>query len=273
MRVQSFVFFVGILLALAAPGLAQITYGPLTFSTGVSGAAVWSGNKINPGQTFTIDIVETYSRGPSDSGRATWSSPFTFSGTGLATVTMTDYNTWPNPAFYNSSIWDLFRELHVEGTLNTLPYLFNISGIAQGAGLQGGTMNVFKAGFVVTLVDPISPGQICIEKGNAVDPAYDWLFDDPMPTFTKTCWSVEKAPCKGCQPPVFTNCPTQLTTQHDVPFNYAFHATDPLGDPIFYSIYSGPGTINPTTGEWTWDPPCDSVGKTIYLSICARNRI
>ena len=131
-------------------------------------------------------------------------------------------------------------------------------------------MNVFKAGFSVTLIDDNVGGEICIEKGNAVDPAYDWLFDDPMPNFTKKCWPVRVA-CKGCIPAAFTNCPSQLTTQHDIPFTYDFDAADPDGDSVTYGIYSGPGTINPTTGEWTWNPPCDSIGKTIHLSVCVRS--
>ena len=95
MRVHLLVLVFGLLLAFAAAGFAQITYGPLTFSASVSGPGVWNnpGPTINRGVPFTINVEETYSRGPTDSGRATWSSPFTFSGTGLATVTMTDYNT------------------------------------------------------------------------------------------------------------------------------------------------------------------------------------
>ncbi|MBD3381264.1 MAG: T9SS type A sorting domain-containing protein [candidate division Zixibacteria bacterium] len=63
-------------------------------------------------------------------------------------------------------------------------------------------------------------------------------------------------------PPEFTNCPTEdLLFQCNEPANYDFEADDiDLGycnEELTFSMVSGPGSINGTTGEWTWN----SVGQ------------
>ena len=260
-----------ILLAIAAAGLAQITYGPLTIGADISGSAVWNDGavlKISPGSPFSINIYESYAKGPTDSNRATWFGPFTFTQSGLASVTWADYSIWPDPSFYNSTNWDLSRGLYVESWGDGLPDLFSIWGVANLGGLPGGTLNVFHAYATVTLVNNNIPGQICIEKGIPQDSSYDWMFEDPVPTFDKVCWPVSLSPCKGCQAPIITNCPSQLSTQHDVPFTYSFNATDFEGNPISWT--ANLGNID-AQGNWTFDPPCIMVGQTVTLTVCAGN--
>jgi hypothetical protein len=54
-------------------------------------------------------------------------------------------------------------------------------------------------------------------------------------------------------PPVLQNCPANLTGSHCQVFSYAFTAVDGDSDPLWYSLLSGPGTIDSLTGLWTWD--------------------
>ncbi len=55
------------------------------------------------------------------------------------------------------------------------------------------------------------------------------------------------------KPPEFTNCPTSpITNSHCNTFYFDFDATDPDGDTITYELASGPGSVNPSTGLWTW---------------------
>ncbi len=55
-------------------------------------------------------------------------------------------------------------------------------------------------------------------------------------------------------PPVITNNPFSLVFDHCVPAYYDFEAFDQEGDPFWFELLSGPGTINTSTGEWDYMP-------------------
>jgi len=262
-RRRIFPFILAILVIVSRVGQAAITYGPLTITADVTGPAIWGvgADTINPHMPFNIVFTENYLKGPTDSNRATWSSGFQFSGTNI-TIEWTDTSTWVPAQF--QGYFDVFDTIYVESWANGLPDRFNYSGIANNNGVPGGPFNFIIAGATATLTE--FSGQLCVEIGDFNDDAFDWLFDDPMPTFTKKCWAVYDC---GNEHPHFTNCPSTLTTQYGAPFNFDFNASDPENDQIRYSIISGPGSINQTTGIWTWNPPCDSVGIPIQLEVCA----
>ncbi len=74
--------------------------------------------------------------------------------------------------------------------------------------------------------------------------------------------------------PDITNCPdTSFHTQHHLDFSYGFTASDQENEPISWEIVSVPGSINSSTGAWTWNPPCDSVGKSMSLVVCAKDSV
>lgn len=273
MKSCSFLIIFGILMVLCTSGFAQ--FRPCTFQTDISGVAIWMDGAtpvISPGMSFAINFYVTQT-GITSTNRGDWSSPFKVTGTGLAGVTWagtpdtSTFNTWVPTAFWN--MWDAFRTTYAESWDGSLPDQLNITGIGT-IGLGNVThlkcLNI-KAS-AVTLLDPNIPGTICVEQGDMLNNDYDWIFDDTVPTFTKTCFPVKRC---GNWPPFFRDCPAALTTQHDIPFSYDFNAVDLEYDPIVYSILSGPGTIDPQSGQWIWDPPCDSVGKSISLMIRARD--
>ncbi|UCD94658.1 MAG: hypothetical protein JSU69_00990 [Candidatus Zixiibacteriota bacterium] len=72
-------------------------------------------------------------------------------------------------------------------------------------------------------------------------------------------------------PPAFDSCPSVLNNDYFSGFHYDFNAVDQneFPDQITYEILSGPGTINPTTGEWSFAPVCEDIGATFTLEVCA----
>ena len=112
--------------------------------------------------------------------------------------------------------------------------------------------------------DLVSEAVICVDSCHIPDtqPApdqYDWLFEDPSPSFGGPyCFTIKKQPNENAY---FTNCPTSdLESSFDVPFSYDFEATETEGDtPYTYAVLSGPGAFNGTT--WEFDAECTDVGS------------
>jgi hypothetical protein len=242
---------------------AQI-YGPLTFDATVSGSIFGSPDTIANLSPVTFTVSYTYTQGPGDWKRQTWVESHEFTGTGIASVALnSDINTIVPVS--HSSLFDIAYFIKAESWDGILPDRFAMAGIANNGGVPGGTADCMIFNAVITLANPDVPGEICIAIGDMDDNAYDWLFDDPQPTFDTKCWPVATAPNF---PPVITNCPSQLTTQHDVDFLYDFDATDAESDPITWD--ASIGTID-ANGVWTWNPPCDSVGKSVTLTVHAND--
>ncbi len=62
-------------------------------------------------------------------------------------------------------------------------------------------------------------------------------------------------------PPEITNCPPEIIGSHCNMMVYDFDAFDPDSDPYWFEIISGPGTINPSSGVWTYQPTPGGVGS------------
>ena len=67
---------------------------------------------------------------------------------------------------------------------------------------------------------------------------------------------IQVLPEAGDAPPVINDAPTSFTAQSGSPFLHQVNATDPDGDPLTYSLVSGPAgmTIDPTSGLVQWTP-------------------
>ncbi|HOP07316.1 MAG TPA: T9SS type A sorting domain-containing protein [candidate division Zixibacteria bacterium] len=75
-------------------------------------------------------------------------------------------------------------------------------------------------------------------------------------------------------PPEITNCPVSAYTgSHCSVVSYNFEATDPEGDPFTWGIVSGVGTINATTGAWSYAPSLADVGSALYVEVAAYDGI
>ncbi len=244
----------------------------LTLRSGVSGAGIYMGNKINPGLPFSIDV---YAKSTDTPNRITWSSPFAITGTDVI-VSWGDTSQFAQAGF--KAYWDVFRTTYAESWDGNLPDLFNYTGVANSAGFSGDGIEKLILKFQansVTLVGPATVGQICVGQGDAQNDVYDWIFDDPQPAFQPVCFTVEEA-CKGCAwCPNFTLpgslCPLQKTTQWDVPVTANFVAIDLEQDPVIYSKAGGVGTVT-AAGAFSWQPTCADVGQARYIDVVAINQ-
>ncbi|RKX26033.1 MAG: hypothetical protein DRP45_04535 [Candidatus Zixiibacteriota bacterium] len=116
---------------------------------------------------------------------------------------------------------------------------------------------------------------ICFDT--VVVPGFTWMWmplgggDDIYPDWgDQVCFEIIETPNL---PPVFTNCPVVLTATYPDQIDYDFDAEDINDDPITYEILSGPGLIDPDTGEWSWQPELGDIGQLFTLIVCASDVI
>ena len=147
-------------------------------------------------------------------------------------------------------------------------------GIGAVAAFSGG----FPAGFdevilyIETEVYPDDVGRhLCLDSAwFPPAAAWSWSLSD-MTTVIPSwdgphCWQIGDLPN---EPPEITNNPDYLFFDHCDMAYYDFDAMDPEGDPIWFELLSGPGIINPPTGEWIFEPSLDDVGYTHVLAVRA----
>ncbi|SYZ74126.1 hypothetical protein TRIP_C60396 [Candidatus Zixiibacteriota bacterium] len=248
-------------------GGAALAQNPFTIRADISGPGVYldgSIKTINPGAHIFVDIYAT--NGPGGIERTALSMPFTFSGSGgVAHAIFGDTSLYPQPVF--KAYWDLFSLGHVESWDGNLPnmYCYVGVGVSHGFPINSGEIKMLSIDIVIN--DTL--GNLCIDSGGNQDIVYSWLFDDPVPGFTKTCWPVKNNPN---QAPTFTNCIRSLSGSHGHLMTYTFQAADLENDTIKYQIVSGPGTIDSLSGLWSYVPHCSEVGQTISLDIAATDR-
>jgi PKD repeat protein len=92
---------------------------------------------------------------------------------------------------------------------------------------------------------PSAAGSFCIDSGDAADDAYDWLFDDPQPSFDKTCWSMAVAN----NAPVLTPIGAKNVAE-GANLTFTVNGTDSNGDALTFSATPLPtnATITPING-------------------------
>jgi hypothetical protein len=202
--------------------------------------------------------------------RSVMATPYVFTGTGLnMPITWDDTSTFAQPSFSGLGWSNLFMT-YAESFDGNLPDIWSV---ACAAGITGGFPSdntwylMEKFGATATLVDNGTPGTFCIAPAydTPADDAYDWLFDDPQPTWTGTCFDVVFVPD---QPPVIDNAPLEIAGQWSSTLSFAFLGHDPDATPggLSWSVVSGPGSFTGST--WSWKPSCSDVGESITLVVC-----
>lgn len=69
--------------------------------------------------------------------------------------------------------------------------------------------------------------------------------------------------------PNITNAPASLSGRHCVTMSYDFNGLDPEAEAVTFEKVSGPGTINATTGLWSYSPSINDVGQALTLVVRA----
>ncbi len=147
----------------------------------------------------------------------------------------------------------------------------------SSAGLTAGFNEVaWRVSFNSKLAD--SGKTICVDSAFA--PGSVWLWaatcipntGNRRPDWSgQECWTIYAVPDL---PPAITNCPPSVMNSHCNTFTYDFNAADPEAEPFTFELVSGPGSINASTGVWTWATADESnVGTSITLVVRAVNAL
>jgi len=173
----------------------------------IAGAGVWSQEgvlKILPNTEFRIEVYSLNNDTilpPPYEERTTWQSPFTFTGDVPVQWldVITDETLYQDGPTLNKFVpsqflgfWDLFVAIYSETRDGVLPDRFSFAGIANSIGYPPGLGEIKILSWRAKTT--AMTGQLCIEQGNMDNDSYDWVFDEPIPTFATTCWEVSVNP-------------------------------------------------------------------------------
>jgi Secretion system C-terminal sorting domain len=145
----------------------------------------------------------------------------------------------------------------------------SVGGFAiSGAGVPANAIrNVVEISINPTLA---SDGKhICIDSA-WYPPGGDWIWADAGGSVTcgwyaaPKCYTVYNVPD---QCPSITNNPLSISTNHCNLATFDFNALDPEGGALTFSLASGPGSINASTGVWSYSPTLADVGTTPTLDV------
>jgi hypothetical protein len=159
----------------------------MTFRADISGPGVVNVNGTKMINAYTPINIEVYGNN-NDGYRSVWTSTFIF--TGMHNITTAEFGSTLEQDIINSTVrgymW-LYDSVYTESWDGILPDLFSYT----AAGFPGyppylGEIKIISLS--VTL--PAEVGSFCIDSGDAADDLFDWLFEDPVPHFTRTCWSI-----------------------------------------------------------------------------------
>jgi hypothetical protein len=113
--------------------------------------------------------------------------------------------------------------------------------------------------------------QLCIDSVPNYGPAnISWIWNDfgggeiNPPFGGPYCYTMYFLPNP---PPQIVTCPTPPSVSHCGTLQATVVAEDPEGDPFTYELVSGPGSVDPNTGVWTWNPTLADVGVAQTVQI------
>ncbi|SYZ71833.1 exported hypothetical protein [Candidatus Zixiibacteriota bacterium] len=177
--------------------------------------------------------------------------------------------------FEPSGFWDLTNQINEFSWDGNLPDTFCFTG-AGSTGWPAGLGKKTYIQFAVSIdLTPGSEGYICIDTASP-GPPYNWLFEDPAPVFHPDqglpyCWYVSVPPDMDLV--LFDNCAFGgiYYVDYGKSLNHHIGAHSLYGDPINYRIISGPGSIDQSSGLYSFTPACDDYGENYTVVIGARS--
>lgn len=163
-----------------------------------------------------------------------------------------------------SSMFDLIVQVNSYSVTGSGADTMGLAAAMMSAGgFPSGHSDVILS--VGTEVYPESEGMTLCFDSSFFPPANPWRWVvasvDVWPSWDGPhCFVIEQTPNL---PPVITNNPVSLVFDHCEEASYDYDAADPEGDPISFSIVSGPGAIT-DDGVWTYQPNMEDVGVDQY---------
>jgi len=138
----------------------------------------------------------------------------------------------------------------------------------SGPGVPAGAVRLAA---VISIVPTLaSDGKtICIDSA-WFPPGGDWVWADAGGSVTcgwlsaPKCYTVYNVPD---QCPSINNNPLSISTNHCNLATFDFNASDPEGGVMSFEQVGGPGSINASTGVWSYSPTLADVGTTPTLDV------
>jgi len=226
-------------------------------------AGYFADNGGTPTLMANVEFVVEIKMDNPDGDRVGMSIPFTFYMTGDVTEwTIIGYEGI-NGCEAGSTWWALlnqYEEFDWDGIdTDTINWTGSgLSGMPSGLPLETRFEYTFRIDLEIG-----QNSEFCIDSCSIPDMVppgkFDWLFESPSPSFGGPhCWPV----MSFYVPPTITNCPVlDITSEFDSQFYYDFDAEEIPPQNLIYEMGSGPGSIDPNTGVWTFSPSCSDVGS------------
>ncbi len=199
------------------------------------GAVVKNGTKvIIPNQLFYVDVY-----GSNTDSHYGLSMTFAFTGTGAVTnVTWTDTSTWVDASFkaLHTALQTTYAESWDGNLTNQIipgevGDLFNYTGISLDSVFRTDGLSHLLLHCGATL--SAQSGTLCIDTGVPANSYYEWLFDDPQPTFanglSKQCWAISPN-----LPPVLNAVGNKTIAEGSI-LNFNIAAADPNNDSLIFT--------------------------------------
>lgn len=275
-------FFLAFVLTLCAFGIANAQVTEISLDQATQNGNPITNDTILLGpspSTINFDLRVTYT-GTGDSLNGT-TCGFAVLSTGGFTWASTSGDTLPGWA----GGFDLLKQVAVfsgdgDGT-DTIAFNFSrLFGPGAGGNFDAPAWRV-----IVELPGGINDGtfdgqELCLDSVPSFGPAnLPWLWNettvaDPQvevfPAWLGPyCFTLYFLPD---QPPVISNAPVSISGLHCSTLQFDFDSQDPDGcanpNPT-YVLLNGPGSIDPSTGVWSYDPSLGDVGAALSIEVAA----
>jgi hypothetical protein len=229
---------------------------------------LYANDSVRMGQTveFTMEFDFTPGDGSGITGSSNGFQVWTYGGTNTAIT----YDTTSGGSFswggYDGGVFQNYSGDYPVVGRETI-------GLGGFALFQAGiTDGMVGPAFFIQTVANTDQDTLCVDS-TFYPPSNSWLWstNGPLGAFGPGwagpyCYHVYFVPDEA---PTFDNCPSDLTFDHCLTATYDFDATDPEGSTVNYVKIAGPGTVNATTGEWSYAPGLGDVPGPIVLTVGA----
>ncbi len=144
------------------------------------------------------------------------------------------------PQFHG--FWDLVEVIYVESWADGLPDRFNFSGIANTYGYPPalGEIKIISWHGATNSAS----GQICMDQGDMTNDVFDWLFDDPQPSFLKQCWNMSADTLEPISSVILTSLPDTVALYENDNLSLAVHAFEMNNNPIVLFAFPLPNNAS-----------------------------